>query len=88
MGGVPDASQTSPCGVLGVACAGSRTPSDPYMSRGQFFSCLFPCLASQWGVGGPVDPGGGDDVSPLRRKTRPTESKRRGTKTTVGQGVH
>ena len=59
MGGVQDASQTSSCGVHGVACAGSRTPSDPDMSRGIFFSMLIPLFDFPVGVVGPVGPGGG-----------------------------
>ena len=76
-----------PVGFMGWLARAPALPVTLICRAGFFFLCLFPCLTSQWGwwvrwVRG------GDDVSPLRRKTRPTESKRRGTKTTVGQGVH
>ena len=76
-----------PVGFMGWLARAPALPVTPICRAGYFFHAYSPVWLPSGG-GGSGGSGGGDDVSPLRRKTRPTESKRRGTKTTVGQGVH
>ena len=77
-----------PVGFMGWLARDPALPVTLMCRARAIFLMLIPLFGFPVGGGGSGGSGGGDDVSPLRRKTRPTESKRRGTKTTVGQGVH